>query len=119
MTHEEDREMPPSRTKTRMRRFLATLIVLSVALVGSRISSTDHWSHCQKEADEHAFMEEAISQYIERGAKVVPAYDDGPPADARELLRYHARLRRKYRMAAWRPWQEIPPDPPVPVLKSP
>jgi hypothetical protein len=102
-----------------MRRLLAILVVLSLTCVCSSICTTAHWSDCQKQADEHALMEEAISGYIRAGAKVVPAYDDGPPADARDLLGYHTRLRWKYRIAAWRPWEAVPPDPPVPVLKSP
>jgi hypothetical protein len=109
--------MGPSR-KNRIRLLLGALIVLSVAAAGSQISNTEHWSRCQKIADEHALMMEEISRYIGDGAKVVPAYDDGPPAHARELLEYHSRLRWKYRLAAWRPWQDVPPDPPIPVLAS-
>jgi hypothetical protein len=105
--------------KTRMRPLLATLTVLSMAAACSSISNTAHWSHCQKIADEHALMMEEIARYIQNGAKVVPAYDDGPPAVARELLEYHTQLRWKYRLAAWRPWQDIPPDPPIPLLTSP
>ena len=104
--------------RTRMRLLLAMLAVLSLAAACSSISNTAHWSRCQKIADEHALMVEEISRYIENGAKVVPAYDDGPPASARELLEYHTRLRWKYRLAAWRPWQDVPPDPPIPLLTA-
>ena len=110
--------MEPSR-KMRLRRLLATLTVLSMAAAFSSISNTAHWSHCQEIADEHALMVEEIARYIQNGARVVPAYDDGPPANARELLEYHSRLRWKYWLAAWRPWKDVPPDPPIPLLRSP
>jgi hypothetical protein len=62
-------------------------------------------------------MERRIGEFIRGGAKIVPAYDDGPPADANVLLEYHARMRKKYRLAAWRPWKVIPPDPATPALR--
>jgi len=62
-------------------------------------------------------MEERIREFIRSGARIVPAYDDGPPANAKALLEYHARMRKKYRLAAWCPWKVIPPDPPTPTLK--
>jgi hypothetical protein len=105
--------------KTRMRRLLAVLIVLSASATCFQISNTAHWSRCQKIADEHALMVKEISRYIQDGAKVVPTYDDGPPADARELLGYRSRLRWKYRLAAWCPWKDVPPDPPIPLLTAP
>ena len=45
-------------------------------------------------AGEHAFMESRISEFIKGGAKLVPAYDDEPFVDARELLALHRRLIR-------------------------
>jgi hypothetical protein len=62
-------------------------------------------------------MERRIGEFIRGGASIVPAYDDGPPADAKVLLEYHARMRKKYRLAAWLPWKLIPPDPPTPTLR--
>ena len=105
--------------KIRMRRLLIVLAILMLLLPSSRyaIESAPRWSSCQKVADEHAYMEHAIGQFIQRGAKIVPAYDDGPSADAKTLLEYHTRMRKKYRLAAWCPWNVIPPDPPIPTLK--
>ncbi len=107
------------RVQTRTQRLLIVLAILILLLVSSRyaIESVPHWSACQKLADEHAEMEEMINSFIRGGAKIVPAYDDGPPANAKELLDYHTQMRKKYRWAAWCPWQPIPPDPPVPTLK--
>jgi hypothetical protein len=111
--------MSQARPAKRLRVLLVALIVLSIGAVCSQIRSTEHWDRCQKRAYEHAFMEAEIARYIAGGARIVPAYDDGPPAEARELLRYHAELRQKYRIAAWFPWRTVPPDPPVPALRSP
>jgi hypothetical protein len=108
-----------SKAKTSMRWRITVLAILAFLLVSSRyaIWSAPHWSSCQGVADEHAFMEQRIGEFIQRGAKIVPAYDDGPPADAKVLLEYHARMRKKYRLAAWLPWKVIPPDPPIPTLR--
>jgi hypothetical protein len=106
--------MPQTRTRSLL--IVLAVMVLLLALSRYAIYSGPHWSSCKKIADEHAYMEEQIRTFISHGAKVVPAYDDGPPADARILLEYHIRMRKKYRRAAWFPWQEIPPDPPVPTL---
>jgi len=107
------------RVQTRTRRLLIVLAILVLSLAASRyaIRSAPHWSSCQQIADEHTYMEERIAVFIKGGAKYVPAYDDGPPADAKQLLSYHTRMKNKYRHAAWCPWEDIPPDPPIPTLR--
>ena len=109
--------MPVAQTRTR--RLLIVLAILVLSLAISRYAILVRPSMVLMSpniADEHAYMKDRIGDYIRGGARYVPAYDDGPYADAKQLLDYHTRMRMKYRIAAWCPWAEIPPDPPVPTL---
>ena len=93
---------------------LAVGAVIGMLTVASLL--LDHRESCQKIAGEHAFMEGRISEFIKGGAKLVPAYDDEPFVDARELLALHRRLRKVYETAAWRFTAPIPPHPSSPWL---
>ena len=68
---------------------LAALAVLTALLAVSRyaILTAPRRKDCLAKAAEHAEMVTIIRGYIRGGAIVVPAYDDGPPADARRITR--------------------------------
>jgi hypothetical protein len=40
--------------------------------------------------------------------------EESQAQSSRLFAEHHARLRHKYEKAAWRPWESISPDPPLP-----
>jgi hypothetical protein len=116
-----------------VRRWMITVAIVALVLEGLRLK---RWhDYCLNRAAGHARMEseglrgEGVHRrYLAYDEQHYPRAAGGPdPQESwrrseesqarsnRRFAEHHAEMRRKYVQAAWRPWESVAPDPPLPT----
>jgi hypothetical protein len=71
-------------------------------------------AYCKSRADKHREAQ-AEMEMMADGHRPSYGFDSPYLSDKyRRLADYHARMRRKWEVAAWRPGERVAPDPPEP-----
>jgi hypothetical protein len=95
-------------------------MVIIVIVIGTVLGALVLWDHrlrwyryCQMRADEHR-QAQAEMEMMADGHR--PSYGFHPYLSSKykRLADYHARMRRKWEVTAWRPGEPVAPDPPEP-----
>lgn len=109
-------EAPPMRfprVQFTVRRMMLAVAV-SAMLMGTARAGW-HCYYCVRMAEVHAWM--GAMGYGRCGMERPTAEEElAYKEHNRKLAGYHARIEKKYRRAAWRPWEPILPDPPYPRM---
>jgi hypothetical protein len=105
------------------------IAVAAVALLMFAVDCVRRSSVYRHQADLYALAEDHALWVAHKTEEVERYWQDHPekraeamsrlyhwhgPEPARKLAAYHARLKRKYHRAMWRPWEAVEPDPPFP-----